>query len=240
MGGSAWDGKRMEEGWTGHVNPVSIQVIDTTPFVHRRGHLFILKGSRVVYPPRLDKYYSVYPFERASSQYYFRHVTSLSAVPRLILVITLPKTFHRFFRLIAFVNIDRSNVYILRDTVNVYSLTENIWKILIEFYLDISFFISSSTSIRIFHFTKILQFDYCVNCVRAEIKRTDLRKIERKSWPNRGCRSPSQIRRHFYPLTTSVHSISIAARKTENVSNNHSPRQSPYKNTVAEFNHHDG
>lgn len=38
MGGSAWDGKRMEEGWTGHVNPVSIQVIDTTPFVHRRGH----------------------------------------------------------------------------------------------------------------------------------------------------------------------------------------------------------
>lgn len=115
MGGSAWDGKRMEEGWTGHVNPVSIQVIDTTPFVHRRGHLFILKGSRVVYPPRLDKYYSVYPFERASSQYYFRHVTSLSAVPRLILVITLPKTFHRFFRLIAFVNIDRSigaNVYI--------------------------------------------------------------------------------------------------------------------------------
>lgn len=170
MGGSAWDGKRMEEGWTGHVNPVSIQVIDTTPFVHRRGHLFILKGSRVVYPPRLDKYYSVYPFERASSQYYFRHVTSLSAVPRLILVITAQNfpPFLPFNCLCKHRSIDRREC--LHFTVNIYSLTENIWKILIEFYLDISFFISSPKSLRIFHFMKILQFDYCVNCVRTEIK----------------------------------------------------------------------
>lgn len=34
-----WDGKRIEEGWTGHVNPVSIQVIDTTPFARPLIHL---------------------------------------------------------------------------------------------------------------------------------------------------------------------------------------------------------
>lgn len=84
-----WDGKRIEEGGravlTQFLSKWSIQHRSCTV---RRSHLFILKGSRVVYPPRLDKYYSVYPFagHGASSQYYFRSVT-LHLLPLIVIII---------------------------------------------------------------------------------------------------------------------------------------------------------